>query len=86
MKTIKVKYGGFETEQQVEECLYNAIYNKALGDCVNEIKVCSGCYKRTDMNLCINKNNCSFSGNIDEGLCLLDFVLNKLKAGVESDD
>lgn len=32
MKTINVSYGGFETEQSVDECLYDAIYNKAIND------------------------------------------------------
>ena len=34
MKTIKVSYGGFETEQSVDECLYDVIYNKAIDDFV----------------------------------------------------
>lgn len=38
MKTIKVSYGGFETEQSVDECLYDAIYNKAINDFVNACK------------------------------------------------
>lgn len=37
MKTIKVSYGGFETEQSVDECLYDVIYNKAIDDFVEEI-------------------------------------------------
>lgn len=35
MKTIDVAYGGFETEQCVDDCLYNAIYNKGITDFVS---------------------------------------------------
>ena len=34
MKTIKVSYSGFDAEQSVDECLYDAIYNKAIDDFV----------------------------------------------------
>ena len=37
MKTIKVSYGGFETEQSVDECLHDAIYSKAIDDFVKEV-------------------------------------------------
>lgn len=33
MKEIKVTYGGFETEQLVDDAVYNAIYDKAIKDC-----------------------------------------------------
>ena len=33
MKAIKVTYGGFETEQLVDDAVYNAIYDKAFKDC-----------------------------------------------------
>ena len=33
MKAIKVTYGGFETEQLVDDAVYNAIYDKAIKDC-----------------------------------------------------
>ena len=33
MKEIQVTYGGFKTEQLVDDAVYNAIYDKAIKDC-----------------------------------------------------
>ena len=53
MKTIKVSYGGFEAEQQIDECLYNAIYNKAIDDFITKCVSCGivGLSTFHDMNI-----------------------------------
>lgn len=46
MKAIKVTYGGFETEQLVDDAVYNAIYDKAFKDCsviASKFIKCQGC-------------------------------------------
>ena len=46
MKEIKVTYGGFETEQLVDDAVYNAVYDKAIKDCsviASKLIKCQGC-------------------------------------------
>ena len=72
MKTIKVSYGGFETEQSIDECLYDAIYNKAIDDYMN--KLCNHCMQQT--NECY-KLGCPFC---TDG-CGIVNIAEQLKAG-----
>lgn len=77
MKTIKVNYGGFETEQIVEECVYNAIYNKALTDLFNT--------KVDNRGTLTDAYNIKPCGDLDEGWndCFEDFrdLAEQLKNG-----
>ena len=79
MKTIKVSYGGFETEQCVDECLYNAIYSKAIDDFRNELK-----NHYTEYNLdCIlsDSNFYSYTAACDYLEDYIDKIAEKLKEG-----
>lgn len=75
MRTIKVKYGGFETEQQVEECLYNAIYDKALDDVSHELK------EILNQEIPINYKSTRPYFTLDNTRTLIDMVVGGLKRG-----